>query len=51
MGRKNMNLPIIPFQNARGTNGARVVIVPANTGTNTSPAACLAAVTKGTLPF
>jgi hypothetical protein len=38
-----MNLPIIPLQNASGINGASVVIVPDNTGKNTSPAAILAA--------
>src|SRR5690606_21084881 len=45
MGRKNINLPIIPFQNASGTNGARVVSVPDNTGRKTSPVAILAALT------
>ena len=38
-----MNLPMIPGQNSKGINGASVVTVPANTGTNTSPAAKRAA--------
>ncbi len=32
----------MPGQNSNGTKGARVVSVPANTGTNTSPAAIIA---------
>ncbi|HNL07745.1 MAG TPA: hypothetical protein PKH93_09235, partial [Chitinophagales bacterium] len=42
-GRKNMNFPIMPCQKAKGTKGARVVSVPAKTGTKISPAARLAA--------
>ena len=50
-GRKNMNFPMIPGQKAKGTKGANVVMVPENTGRNTSPAALLAASLMGTLPF
>ena len=50
-GKKNMNLPITPCQNANGINGAKVVSVPDNTGTNTSPAASLAAFFMGTFPL
>src|SRR6185312_10008194 len=51
MGRKNIKWPITLFQNASGINGASVVIVPENTGKNTSPAAILAALAIGTLPL
>ena len=44
-----MNLPTIPFQNANGIKGARVVIVPDKTGRNTSPAAFFAASLMGNL--
>ena len=50
-GRKCMKLPIMPFQNNKGTKGARVVKVPANTGRKTSPAAILAASIMLRLPF
>ena len=50
-GRYTMNLPIIPGQNNKGKNGAKVVIVPANTGTNTSPAAILADVVAVSFPL
>ena len=46
-----MNFPIIPFQNNKGKNGAKVVAVPANTGINTSPAASLALLIIGTFPL
>ena len=46
-----MNLPMIPGQNKRGKNGARVVTVPDSTGTKISPAALLAACSTGILPF
>ena len=42
---------MIPGQNAKGINGAKVVIVPLNTGKNTSPAAFLAAVLISTFPL
>ena len=46
-----MNLPMIPGQNNNGKNGAKVVMVPANTGINTSPAAILAEVVAVNLPL
>ena len=46
-----MNLPMIPGQNSNGKNGAKVVMVPANTGINTSPAAILAEVVAVNLPL
>ena len=46
-----MNLPMIPGQNNNGKNGAKVVMVPANTGINTSPAAILAEVVAVSLPL
>ncbi len=46
-----MNLPMIPGQNNNGKNGAKVVMVPANTGINTSPAAILADVVAVSLPL
>ena len=51
IGKPFINEPIIPGQNNKGKNGAKVVIVPASTGRNTSPAAFLAAVLIGTFPF
>ena len=39
------------FQNASGIKGASVVIVPENTGKNTSPAAIFAALAIGTFPL
>jgi len=42
---------MMPGQNNKGTNGASVVSVPANTGTNTSPAAYLAASTAEIFPL
>ena len=51
IGKKNINLPITPCQNASGINGARVVMVPAKTGRNTSPAAIFAAFLIGTFPL
>src|SRR5688572_20448488 len=51
IGRKNMNSPMSPSQNASGINGASVVSVPDNTGTNTSPAAAFAAFAIGTFPL
>lgn len=44
-------MPIKLFQKASGTKGAKVVIVPENTGRNTSPAAILAASLIGTFPL
>ena len=44
-GKKYMNFPTTPCQNANGKKGARVVKVPENTGRKTSPAAFLAALT------
>ena len=46
-----MNLPIIPGQNNNGKKGASVVMVPANTGINTSPAAILAEVVAVNFPL
>ena len=46
-GKKNMNFPTMPFQNAKGMKGARVVIVPDKTGRKTSPAAFFAASLMG----
>ena len=46
-----MNLPMIPGQNSKGKNGARVVSVPANTGINTSPAAIFAETVADSFPF
>ena len=46
-GRKYMNLPTTPCQNANGKNGASVVSVPDKTGRNTSPAAFFA---ESTIP-
>ena len=46
-----MNLPIIPGQKAKGINGANVVMVPLNTGKNTSPAAFLAATLISSFPL
>src|SRR5438045_1116114 len=46
-----MNLPMMPGQKSRGKKGARVVNVPDNTGTNTSPAAMRAAMAEEYLPF
>ena len=46
-----MNLPMIPGQNNNGKNGAKVVMVPANTGIKTSPAAILAEVVAVNLPL
>ena len=43
MGRYTMNLPMIPGQKSNGKNGARVVMVPARTGINISPAAIFVA--------
>ena len=51
IGKKNMKCPIKLFQNAKGMKGASVVIVPENTGINTSPAAILAALAIGTAPL
>src|SRR6201996_6074083 len=51
IGRKNIKGPIKLFQNAKGTNGAKVVMVPENTGINTSPAAILAALVIGIAPL
>ena len=51
MGKKYMNLPIMPVQKAKGIKGAKVVIVPVSTGKNTSPAAILAAVLISRLPL
>ena len=42
---------MIPGQNNKGKNGAKVVMVPANTGINTSPAAILAEVVAVSLPL
>ena len=42
---------MIPGQNNNGKNGAKVVMVPANTGINTSPAAILAEVVAVSLPL
>jgi len=50
-GKYIMNLPINPFHNNKGKNGANVVAVPAKTGMKTSPAASLADRTIGTFPF
>ena len=46
-----MNLPITPGQNAKGTKGASVVMVPEKTGKNTSPVACFAACLIGIFPL
>ena len=46
-----MNFPMMPGQNSKGIKGANVVSVPAKTGTNTSPAAYLAASTLLIFPF
>ena len=51
IGKKNMNLPMMPGQNANGKNGESVVSVPVNTGTNTSPVAIFAAFLIGTFPL
>ena len=51
VGRYIMNFPMIPFQNNNGKNGARVVAVPASTGTKTSPAASFALLTIGIAPL
>ena len=51
MGKYTMNRPIIPGQKSNGKKGANVVSVPANTGTNTSPAAILAAVMVDIFPL
>ena len=50
-GKYTMNFPMIPGQNNNGKKGAKVVTVPANTGTNTSPAAIFAEVVAVNLPF
>ena len=42
---------MIPGQNNKGKKGANVVMVPANTGTNTSPAAIFADVVAVNLPL
>jgi len=42
---------MIPGQNNNGKKGAKVVMVPANTGMNTSPAAILAEVVAVNLPL
>ena len=46
-----MNFPMMPGQNNNGTNGARVVSVPASTGMKTSPAAYFAASTAEIFPL
>ena len=51
VGKYTINLPMMPGQNRSGKNGAKVVIVPANTGMKTSPAAILAAKLTLNLPF
>ena len=50
-GKYTMNLPMIPGQNNNGKKGASVVIVPANTGINTSPAAIFAEVVAVNFPL
>ncbi len=51
VGRYIMNLPIMPGQKNKGKNGASVVNVPANTGTNTSPAANIADLSEVIFPL
>ena len=46
-----MNLPMMPGQKAKGINGAKVVMVPLNTGKKTSPAAFLAAILMSSFPL
>ena len=51
VGKYTMNLPMMPGQNSNGKKGASVVSVPANTGTNTSPAAIRADTVEDIFPL